>query len=64
MRRSPTDLQILEEIYRRYYADFAAFQRASPNRETKVYVPIDIQAIADHFKVDGDIIHGRLYYHL
>jgi hypothetical protein len=27
-------------------------------------MPIDIRAIAQHFKIDGDIIHGHLYYHL
>lgn len=64
MKRPPTDLKILEEIYNRYYEDFAAYTRDSPNRDTKVYVPIDIRAIAEHFQVDGDIIHGRLYYHL
>ena len=64
MKRSPTDLEILEEIYRRYYGDFCSYSRKSPDRECKVYVPIDIRALADHFNVDGDIIHGRLYYHL
>jgi hypothetical protein len=64
MNRPPTDLEILEEIYKRYYAAFAAYSRESPSRETKVYVPIDIRALAEHFKIDGDIIHGRLYYHL
>ena len=64
MRRPPTDLQILEEIYDRYYDTFAAYSRENPERDTKVYVPIDIASIAEHFKVDGDIIHGRLYYYL
>jgi hypothetical protein len=27
-------------------------------------VPIDIEALAEHFGVDVDIIFGRLYYHL
>lgn len=62
MKWPPTDLQVLEEIYRRYYGEFAAFSRDCPERSTKVYVPIDIAAIAKHFKIDGDIIHGRLYY--
>ena len=64
MKRPPTDLEILEEIYRRYYGEFSSFSRDSPDRECKVYVPIDIREIAAHFNVDGDIIHGRLYYHL
>jgi hypothetical protein len=64
MRRPPTDLQILEEIYERYYSAFASFSPENPNRSTKVLVPIDIREIDEHFRVDGDIIFGRLYYHL
>ena len=64
MRRPPTDLEILEEIYRRYYSEFTRFELGDSLRDTKIYVPIDIRAIAAHFKIDGDIIHGRLYYHL
>ena len=64
MKRPPTDLEILEEIYRRYYSEFCAYSEANQVRKYKVYVPIDIQAVADHFGVDGDIVHGRLYYYL
>ena len=64
MKRPPTDLEILEEIYESYYSTFISFSREKPNRSTKVYVPIDIEAIAKHFAVDPDIIFGRLYYHL
>jgi hypothetical protein len=63
-RRPLTDLEILEEIYDRYYSTFAEYSRNEPNRFTKNYVPIDIKALADHFNVDADIIFGRLYYHL
>jgi len=62
--RPPTDLEILEEIYRRYYKAFVSFSREDGDRDSKIYVPIDIKAIAEHFNIDGDIIHGRLYYHL
>lgn len=34
------------------------------NRLSKVYVPIDVDYIGKEFGVDGDIIFGRLYYHL
>jgi hypothetical protein len=64
VRRPPTDLEILEEIYRRYYPAFTRFEPGDPLRDTKIYMPIDIRAIAERFKIDGDIIHGRLYYHL
>ena len=64
MKWPPTDLEILEEIYRRYYAAFAEYSKESQNRSTKVYVPIDINQLAEHFGIDGDIVFGRLYYHL
>ena len=64
MKRPPTDLEILEEIYRRYYDEFSAYSPEDTERDSKVYVPINIRAIADHFGVDGDIVHGRLYYYL
>jgi hypothetical protein len=64
MRNPPTDLEILEEIYQRYYSPFASHDRAMPDRVTKNYVPIDIRALAKHFRMDPDIIFGRLYYHL
>lgn len=64
MKKPPTDLEILEYIYERYYSTFISFSREKPNRSSKVYVPIDIEAIAKRFKVDPDIIFGRLYYHL
>jgi hypothetical protein len=62
--RLPTDRQILEAVYRRYYSTFAQFSREGDGRETKVHVPIDVASIAAGFGVDADIIFGRLYYHL
>ena len=64
MKWPPTDLQILKEIYRRYYSVFAEYSRETPNRATKVYVPINIEELAEHFGIDSDIVFGRLYYHL
>ena len=64
MRRPPTDLQILEQIYKRYYSTFASFSQKDPTRSAKVFVPIDIREIGKHFGIDPDIIFGRLYYHL
>ena len=64
MKKPPTDLEILEDIYKCYYSTFISFSREKPTRSTKVYVPIDIEAIAKRFKVDPEIIFGRLYYHL
>lgn len=64
MNKLPTDLEILEEIYTRYFEIYASHTRTAPRRSSKVYVPIDVKALADHFRTDPDIIFGRLYYHL
>jgi hypothetical protein len=64
MKRLPTDLKLLDTIYRTYYDAFASYSDKSPNRSSKIYVPIDIEHIARQFNLDGDIIFGRLYYHL
>jgi hypothetical protein len=64
MKKLPTDLEILNFIYDTYYKEFSDFQKDNKSRETKIYVPIDCAMLAKHFSVDGDIIFGRLYYHL
>lgn len=63
-RKIPTDLEILDAIYEQCYERFASFDKKKPDRKTKIFVPFDLEDIADQLKVDGDIIHGRLYYHL
>jgi hypothetical protein len=60
----PTDLELLSYIYEKYYATFISYSKESPDRSAKIYVPINCAEIAKHFKVDGDIVFGRLYYHL
>ena len=60
----PTDYEVLNAIYDRYYKTFAGFSADAPDREAKIYVPIDIREIAHRLGVDGDIVFGRLYYHL
>ena len=62
MRKLPTDLEILNAIYERYYDAFASFTKDARTREAKIYIPLDIDAIARDLRVDGDIIFGRLYY--
>jgi hypothetical protein len=64
MKRPPTDLEILNEVYERNYDAFAAYSKSAPNRDSKIYVPIDLDTIADKLGVDADIVFGRLYYHL
>lgn len=62
--KTPSDLEILDAIFEKYYDSFASFSEAKADRSTKVYVPIDIASLADDMKVDPDLIFGRLYYHL
>ncbi len=64
MKNIPSDYKLLTEIYERYYEQFKNFSREAPERDSKIYVPIDIRAIADHLKTDEYIIFGRLYTHL
>ena len=64
MKRSPTDHDLLNIIYERYYDDFVAFDTETPNRSSKIYVPIDVESVASQLKVDSDIVFGRLYYDL
>ncbi len=59
----PTDLEILDEVYEEYYPHFIKFDKNKPERDAKIYVPIDIDLIGKRLAVDGDIIFGRLYYH-
>lgn len=59
----PTDYEILNAIYGRYYKTFAGFSADAPDRAAKIYVPLDIRDIAAGLGVDGDIVFGRLYYH-
>ncbi|MAD54073.1 MAG: hypothetical protein CMF18_08380 [Idiomarinaceae bacterium] len=62
--RSPTDVEVLESIYSKYYRDFTAYEEDESIRASKIYVPISCDEIAKELKVDGDIVFGRLYYHL
>ena len=59
MKPLPTDLEILNAIYERYYNEFALGTRAN-----KAVHPDDVKAVARDLNVDADIVFGRLYYHL
>ena len=63
-RGLPTDLRLLDAIYRRYVDEFSAFNEEDKTRSTKIWVPIDIEALGKRFGCDPDMIFGRLYYHL
>lgn len=61
----PSDLSVLEAIYEEYNLEFSQFSKGGENtRQTKVFVPVDCQKIAKRLGVDGDIVFGRLYFHL
>lgn len=62
--RVPTDIAILEVIYSTYYDAFCKHGSETENRDSKVYVPVDLKAVAEKLSVDPDIIFGRLYYYL
>ncbi len=63
--KSPSDLKILSVIYKLYYKEFETFTLGAGNgRASKLYISIDCKLIARKLKVDGDIVFGRLYYHL
>jgi hypothetical protein len=64
MSKLPTDLQVLENIYRMYAKDFKTFSRDEPSRAAKIYVPIDVAAVAKRLDTDAHELFGRLYYHL
>lgn len=63
MKKTPTDLKLLNAIYNQYYVDFAKHSEEDRLRDSKIYVPIDCAKIADQLGVDADIVFGRLYYH-
>jgi hypothetical protein len=63
----PTDLKVLSTIYKLYYEEFKNHSREPDienGRQSKIFVPIDCKMIAKELDVDGDIVFGRLYYHL
>lgn len=61
MRQLPTDLEILDEIYERYYDTFVSEKRS---RISVPYVPIEICRIASALRIDGDIVFSRLHFFL
>ncbi|MFK0570877.1 hypothetical protein [Endozoicomonas sp.] len=60
----PSDLEILEAIYKKYYDEFKSYEKDSPSRSSKIHMPISCREIAKSLNVDGDIVFGRLHYHL
>lgn len=63
MKKIPSDIEILEVIYNRYFDSFRAYALEESDRITRIRVPINIREIADECGVEEDMIFGRLYYH-
>jgi hypothetical protein len=63
MKKIPTDLEILTEIYNRYEDTFRAYATEDPDRIARIRVPIDIAEVAEEVGVEEDMVFGRLYYH-
>lgn len=63
MKKIPTDLEILSEIYNRYYDTFREYAKEEPDRIARIRVPIDIGKVAKACGVEEDMVFGRLYYH-
>lgn len=64
MNKLPTDLEILDHIYKTYTDDFRKYPIDDSDRSALIYVPIDVQRIAESLKTNPQVLFGRLYYHL
>ena len=62
--RLPTDLEILNKIYKLYYNDFVDFDENNPTRKDKYIVPIDCQEVAKELNANAELVFSRLYYRL
>lgn len=63
MNHIPTDLEIIEDIYFRYYDSFKRYATDEPDRIARIRVPINIQEVADACNVPEDMVFGRMFYH-
>ena len=62
--RLPTELALLDEIFQSKLTEFSDFDDGRIGRSSKIWMPIDIDHLANKFDLDPDLIFGRLYYHL
>jgi hypothetical protein len=63
-RDLPTDLKLLSEIYKTNLRAFSDYSENNQTRSAKIWMPIELEALAKQFQTDPDMIFGRLYYHL
>lgn len=65
MSKTPlTDLKILKFIYDTYLEDFLKYSTDELDRDSIIYVPIDIAFVAEKLGADAQLVFGRLYYDL
>ena len=64
MRGAPTDRALLEAIFNDRVESYAAYNEDTPSRSSKIWMPIDLDALATRFQTDPDLLFGQLYYHL
>lgn len=64
MKRPLTDREILRAIYDTYLPKFAGFDRENRDRVDLNYVPIDVDHVGSKLGSDGDMIFGRLFFHM
>lgn len=64
MKKLPREVVVLQCIYDMYAEVFRSFSKEQPNRSSKIYVPIDVDAVAAKLKTDAHELFGRLYYDL
>lgn len=64
MNKLPTDLAIFECIYAMYRETFVSYKKGESIRSSKIYVPIDVDAVAERLQTDPYELFGRLYHHI
>lgn len=64
MNKLPSDLRVLECIYRVHASAFVKYSKDDPSRSSKIYVPMDLSLVAAELRTDPHILFGRLYYDL
>jgi hypothetical protein len=65
-RRLPTDRMILETIYDRHSRQYEAVSRGDDTQssDNRIYIPVDLAAVAAELGADGNIVFGRLLHYL
>lgn len=60
-----TDRDILQCIYDMYAPEFKVNQeQPDDTKGNRIYIPIDVRAVAKRLDNDPHVLFGRLYYHL